>query len=86
MGQAVFEGIEPILQKSFHLHRPFEETEELGKIRSLNRTECERLQTLPDGYTFGVSEYEAKRMTGNGWTVDAVCEFFKHLPKNIDLF
>lgn len=21
-----------------------------------------------------------------GWTVDAVCEFFKHIPKDLDLF
>ncbi len=56
--------------------------------RFLTPTEAERLQTLPDGYTTGVSYTERYRMLGNGWTVAAVKEFFKHLPpvEDLDLY
>lgn len=53
-----------------------------GVIRKLTRRECERLQTLPDGYTDGVSEAQAKKALGNGWTVDVIAHFFKGL-KNV---
>ena len=72
MGQAVFENIEPILQKAFFKNKPFEETDQLGNIRSLSKIECERLQTVPEGYTDKSSIYESKRMLGNGWTVDVI--------------
>jgi len=55
-------------------------------FRLLTPIECERLQTLPDNYTLGVSNSQRYKMLGNGWTVDAVCEFFKHIPKDLDLF
>ena len=56
-------------------------------IRRLTPTECERLQTLPDGYTIWTDEkislskmnryrYE---MIGNGWTVDVISHIFKSL-------
>ena len=57
-----------------------------GYWRKLTPIECERLQTLPDNYTAGVSNSQRYKMLGNGWTVDAVCEFFKHIPKDLDLF
>lgn len=57
-----------------------------GYMRKLTPIECERLQTLPDNYTLGVSNSQRYKMLGNGWTVDAVCEFFKHIPKYLDLF
>lgn len=43
-----------------------------GRIRRFTITELERLQTLPDGYTEGVSEAKRKKAIGNGWTVDVV--------------
>jgi len=55
-------------------------------IRMLSRNEKELAQTLPLNYTLGVSYAQASAMIGNGWTVDAVCEFFKHIPKDLDLF
>lgn len=57
-----------------------------GYIRKLTPIECERLQTLPDNYTAGVSNSQRYKMLGNGWTVDAICEFFKHIPNDLDLF
>jgi DNA-cytosine methyltransferase len=50
-----------------------------GYIRKLTPIECERLQTVPDNYTGGVSDSQRYQMLGNGWTVDVICEFFKHL-------
>jgi DNA (cytosine-5)-methyltransferase 3A len=44
--------------------------------------ECCRLQTVPEDYFTGiVSENQAKKMLGNGWTVDVVAHIFKGLVK-----
>lgn len=50
-------------------------------LRYLTRLEWERLQTLPDGYTNGVSEISAKKAIGNGWTVDVIAHIFSFIPK-----
>ncbi|HNH11096.1 MAG TPA: DNA (cytosine-5-)-methyltransferase [Leptospiraceae bacterium] len=41
-------------------------------IRKLTPIECERLQTVPDNYTEGVSNTQRYKMLGNGWTVDVI--------------
>ena len=41
-------------------------------IRKLTPVECERLQTVPDNYTKGVSNTQRYKMLGNGWTVDVI--------------
>lgn len=48
-------------------------------IRKLTPVECERLQTLPDGYTEGVSATQRYRCLGNGWTVDVIAHILKSL-------
>ena len=50
-------------------------------IRKLTTTECERLQTWPDGYTEGVSNTQRYKMIGNGWTADVVAHIFGFIPK-----
>lgn len=45
--------------------------------RRLSVLECERLQTLPDGYTEGVSDTQRYQALGNGWTVDVIAHFLK---------
>lgn len=50
-----------------------------GYIRKLTPIECERLQTVPDNYTEGVSDSQRYRMLGNGWTVDVIAHIFKGL-------
>lgn len=40
--------------------------------RNLTPMECERLQTLPDGYTAHVSNSQRYKALGNGWTVDVI--------------
>jgi site-specific DNA-cytosine methylase len=39
--------------------------------------ECERLQTVPEGYTGGVSQSQRYRMLGNGWTVDVISHILR---------
>lgn len=53
-------------------------------IRALNINELERLQTLPDNYTYleNINEKDRKSAIGNGWTKDVIVEFFKHLTIN----
>jgi len=46
--------------------------EEDGRVRNTTRNEAERLQTVPDNYTKIVSEAQAKKLLGNGWTVDVI--------------
>lgn len=41
-------------------------------IRELSPVECERLQTLTDNYTDGVSDRQRYKQLGNGWTVDVI--------------
>jgi site-specific DNA-cytosine methylase len=45
--------------------------------RKLTPLECERLQTVPDNYTEGVSNTQRYKMLGNGWTVDVIKHIFK---------
>lgn len=45
--------------------------------RKLTTIECERLQTLPDNYTDGVSNSQRYKMLGNGWTVDVIAHILK---------
>lgn len=48
-------------------------------IRKLNPIEAERLQTLPDNYTAGISNTQRYKCIGNGWTVDVIAHIFKYL-------
>ena len=41
-------------------------------IRKLTPVECERLQTLPDGYTKTVSNSQRYKGLGNGWTAEVI--------------
>ena len=46
-------------------------------IRKLTPVECERLQTLPDNWTAGVSNTQRYKAIGNGWTVDVIAHILK---------
>lgn len=45
--------------------------------RKLTPLECERLQTVPEGYTAHVSNTQRYKMLGNGWTVDVITHILK---------
>jgi DNA-cytosine methyltransferase len=57
--------------------------------RKLTPLECERLQTVPDGYSLVlddngkqlVSDSQRYKMLGNGWTIDVIT----HIMKNMEL-
>ena len=50
-------------------------------IRKLTPVECERLQTLPDGWTGGVSNTQRYKAIGNGWTVDVIAWILKGIKQ-----
>lgn len=50
-----------------------------GRCRKLTPLEYERLQTLPDGYTEGISDGARYTAIGNGWTVDVIAHIFTGL-------
>lgn len=63
-----------------------------GYIRKLTPIECERLQTLPDNYTkYGIinnkvveiSNSKRYKMVGNGWTIEAIEQFFINLSEEV---
>lgn len=45
--------------------------------------ECERLQTLPDGYTEGISNTQRYKCIGNGWTAEVIIHILSHLLRDI---
>lgn len=47
-------------------------------IRKLTVRECMRLQTVPETYAFPVSDSQAYKMLGNGWTVDVIAHIMGH--------
>lgn len=49
--------------------------------RKLTPLECERLQTVPDNYTAGVSNTQRYKMLGNGFTVNVIA----HILANMEL-
>ena len=46
-------------------------------IRKLTVSECKRLQTVPEWYEFPVSDTQAYKMLGNGWTCDVIAHLIK---------
>ena len=50
-------------------------------FRKLTPLECERLQTVPEGYTNHVSNTQRYKMLGNGWTVDVIATILEGMNK-----
>lgn len=53
-----------------------------GRARKLTPLEYERLQTLPDNYTAGVSDGARYTAIGNGWTVNVIAHILSGLCHN----
>lgn len=49
------------------------------KFYNLTPIEAERLQTLPDNYTAGISNTQRYKCIGNGWTVDVIAHILSGL-------
>jgi site-specific DNA-cytosine methylase len=54
---------------------------EKGEKRVLNIEELEELQTLPKGYTEGISNTQRKKCIGNGWTVDVIAHILRNIKQ-----
>lgn len=52
-------------------------------IRKLTPVECERLQTLPDGYTATVSNTQRYKGLGNGWTAEVIIHILNGALKDV---
>jgi DNA (cytosine-5)-methyltransferase 3A len=52
-------------------------------IRKLTPVECERLQTLPDGYTQAVSNAQRYKGLGNGWTAEVIIHILNGALKDV---
>ena len=52
----------------------------LYMIRKLTVSECKRLQTVPEDYIFPVSNAQAYKMLGNGWTVKVISHILSFCP------
>lgn len=52
-------------------------------FRKLSVTECCRLQTMPDDYCRAVSNSQAYKGLGNGWTAEVIIHILQNALKNI---
>ena len=75
------EGKSPTLSSHWWQHNNFP-ADDRTWIRKITPVECERLQTLPDNYTAGVSNSQRYKMLGNGWTVDVIAHIFREMFKD----
>ena len=74
---------EPVFEET----APASRNRKLDKMRVIKREnwrmltpkECERLQTLPDDYTVGVSNTQRYKALGNGWTIDVIVHLIKSI-------
>jgi DNA-cytosine methyltransferase len=78
-GYRALNGKTPTLSSNSWEQNNFLVNPETLKWRRLTPLECERLQTVPEGYTAHVSNTQRYKMLGNGWTVDVVAHIFKNL-------
>jgi len=77
------DGKTPTLSTSSWQHNNHLTYDEGLTYRKLTPTECERLQTVPEGYTDkGISDTQRYKMLGNGWTVEVVKHIFKNVAVN----
>ena len=56
-----------------------------GRCRKLTPLEYERLQTLPDNYTAGLSNSRRYTAIGNGWTVDVIAWILSFIPREMEV-
>ena len=80
-GLKALDGKTPTLSTSAWEHNNHLTLDEGTTWRKLTLTECERLQTVPDGYTDHVSNTQRYKMLGNGWTVDVIKHIFGGLTQ-----
>lgn len=75
----VRDGIITIKDKAYPIKLP----DGFYIIRKLTPVECERLQTLPDGYTRAVSNAQRYKGLGNGWTAEVIIHILNGILKDV---
>ena len=80
-GKKALDGKTPTLSSSsWHENNKLTD----GKnIRKLTPVECERLQSLPDNYTQGVSNAQRYKALGNAFNVDVITHILSFLPNYV---
>ena len=53
-------------------------------IRKLTVRECMRLQTVPEWFEFPVSDSQAYKMLGNGWTVEVIAHILRSIIFDVE--
>jgi len=64
---------------NFFKGTPYKVFKDWDCIRKFHPIECERLQTIPDGYTEGVSDTQRYRMIGNAFTIDVITHILRYI-------
>lgn len=54
---------------------------DICKYKIISPIEAERLQTLPDNYTEGISKTRQFEVIGNGWTVDVIAHILSYIER-----
>jgi DNA-cytosine methyltransferase len=54
-----------------------------NRVRKLLPLEYERLQTVPEGYTEGVTDVHRYCMLGDGWTIDVISHIFEYIESKV---
>ena len=68
--------LEATMSKGVSSQRFFAIEDKLG-LRYITSLECERCQTLPDGYTSLLSKTQRYKCLGNGFTVDVIAHILR---------
>lgn len=76
----IMENKTPTLSANLWQHNNL--LQEWYRVRRLTPIECERLQTLSDNYTAGVSNSQRYKMLWNGRTVDVIAHIFREMFKD----
>lgn len=75
----VVEGLITIKEKEY----PIKLKDGYYIIRKLTVRECARLQTMPDDYCKAVSDSQAYKALGNGWTAEVIIHLLNHALKDV---
>lgn len=59
--------------------KSYQDNNHVNAIRRLTPTECERLQSFPDGWTEGISDSQRYKCLGNAVTVNVIRDIMKKL-------
>lgn len=67
------------IREAFRIKDNFAVDDGFG-YRKLTPLECERLQTMPENWTEGVSNTQRYKCIGNAWTIDVIAHTLSEMP------